>query len=570
MLWSRLCPAAFLGPPLGRLLGPLLGLMMLGAAACGVGGDAGPAPIGDQRIAGHDLSNLFFWNSSTLAFTRLDSEPDPSNPSSFPRNLWVWPDGMVAPLSTATSWSNSWSVRKVGDLLLTGDHGEQEFDLASLASANLDAAGQPDTDGVLRPIRYATIRPDGGAVLAYREAHPSALLIGRGPAPTEIATTQVLGVDFLGEDLAVVASFDRGNFALSRVAVSTGQVTALGAPTFDAAGLDFGCAAGQDSACTLFRAVACGEAAAACPDGTQPRCSIFYVRSGVNPSATALLPFPFAFDVASGTESALPGEGMSDLSVSPDQRRVAWVQWLDAATAAADGTPAAELYFRDLCTGLTGHCPLAERPRLAWRSDGEVLVAHQVNGGLPVVTFSDGVGVCSDLSPGVPVGPTAFSSDHSRMAWIASTSDDDDQLWVGDGVGRSAAAVATGRMGAMAFSPDGTKVILGRTATFYFKLSWIDLGADPPPERPITELASTFQIDSDRRVMALDRWNMQDESGRLVAADLAAGTLEVLAESVTAFASTTDADGATRVAYVIHNRFPSARDGLWETTLPPP
>jgi hypothetical protein len=560
---------------------------------CGGGDDGTPAPIGQQILTGRDFSNLFFWGGGTLVFTRDAAVPGAGGAD---QDLWIWPADAAAPeiALTQIDWSPPvwWPDIIVGDILMTGGNGERVYDLEARAAVDLTIVGiDPNVQTVLD---YSAVRSDGGVIVASREAFtggigptPPApgLLFGRAPSFSQSSPLLVIAFDFMGPDLALIAATDVAPTApasLFRMQLSPGTLTPgtptpgtltpLPVPAFDHV-ISAQCGAYRTSPCPLFRVVGCSNDVAPCPGSDQPPCSIFYER----PSADAPQSMtPYVFDVVSGQEVALPGVDPSQFSISPDQHRVAWTHSdLDDQRNGLPGSDMTNVYFRYLCAGTVGQCSVARPQRLGWRSDGSLLTIDRAANQLDVVSFPGGQ--CGSFFSGATdsIGTVLdhqFSPDNQSIVWRSSGASDQSGTVLSSRnlSGTAVLTLAEGDLLSYGFSGDGRRMFLTRATGGELTLSWIDPTQDHPAESSIAGAFSDASIRGNRRVLLIDRWNTQDGSGTLELVDLDAGGRQVLARSVSDFTVDASVDGPARVVYVVHGRYASGRDGLWQTTLSAP
>ena len=142
-------------------------------------------------------------------------------------------------------------------------------------------------------------------------------------------------------------------------------------------------------------------------------------------------------------------------------------------------------------------------------------------------------------------------------------------VWLADGAGGSAVAIAHGGSLRAQFSPDGRSLYV-RHDDEPFALGWFDLAASPPVENFLSINRGPSGVLGNRRALFIDHYNAQDGSGELVLVEPATGTRRSLARAVTDVAVAGAADGeGTDLAYAVRGRGNSSRDGLWLTTLPP-
>lgn len=576
-----------------RVVGSVLLLMAMVAPGQGCSAPGTPQQVpGRQVIAGRDLRSPFFWNPSTVAFIRSTQAAGAGGGD----DVWVLPldpaDGSAEPHLAAENVD--WALGPhtlVGDLLITGDRGEQVFDLQSRSRVSLDSVGRNLTTpsfvpGVTFPfvgIDYSAARRDGGVVAAYSSFGRSSLLVGRPPDFTRIADIVVTGMDFLGTDLAVLGhpfgapdggQMDTMAGSLYRMAIPSGELTQFPVPTFAPAvpgELECGVIAqlylNDLAPCLSFRVAGCRASDAPCPGSDHSPCAILYQRT-VDDGATPPTRRPVAYDVVSGQEIALPGQNPSGFWISPDQHRVAW---MSSATSSKDPqSPADEpaVYFRDFCTGAAGQWALPAPEQLDWwRSDSELLVASLSGPNVALLRFPTGEFTILDGSAGI--FDLQFSPGNQHLVWTSSLSSAEGaSVAISDGRGDGARLLAAGHVAGFQFSPDGQRASITRFQNGLISAVWVNLADVPPVEHPLAAASGGAEQMGNRRALSIDRWNTQDATGTLELIDLDGGSRQDLARDVSAFAVSGSPDDATEVAYVVHGRFGSNHDGLWLTTLP--
>ncbi len=544
-------------------------MLVAGAAlvqACD--GGSPPQQSGTQLLPGRDFGNLFFWNAQTAAFTRQTTAPGGAN-----QDLWVWPDEESAPLVALTQvdWSPPVSsfATIVGDILMTGPNGVRIYDLQARTAVDLESVGARGAP-TGTALGFAAIRRDGGSILGRLQM--GGLFVGRGATFSFLVPPYIAwGADFLGTDLAVVASpsvDELDSNLVYRMAVPSGEVTPLPVPPLGATPL--GCSSFQTSPCTQFRVVGCGAGDPVCAETGRAPCAIFYTRTDPTTMAT----HPFVFDVAAAQEQALPGDGPSGFVVSPDRRSVAWMH-SDFDDQNSGTTPPAEtaIYVRNLCSGAAVQCSLPRPQQIAWRSDGGALAVDLAEDQLGLVDVP--TGSCNVVGQGTVYAGTnlhAFSPPGDRLAWITMDRVADpplSMLWVGDAAGGGPREVASGLL-TFSFSPDGQAIFVFRANGDQISLGRVSLENGSPDEQMLADASNGAVTRGNRRVLLIDHWNGQDASGNLDLIDVSSGAHQVLAHAVTDFAVDSTVDGAARVIYAVRGRFTSGQDGLWNTTLPAP
>jgi hypothetical protein len=278
---------------------------------------------------------------------------------------------------------------------------------------------------------------------------------------------------------------------------------------------------------------------------------------------------PYVFDVDTGQETALPGNDPSVFVISPDRHSAAWMR-NDLTDANSGKVPPDEtpIYIHDFCSGAAVQCALPHPRLVSWRGDGGELAVDLDRNLLGLVDVA--TGNCNVLP--YSVGLHNFSPAGDRLAWVVLDPVVDTQaptLWVGDASG-GAAHLAAYDVDAFGFSPDGQRIFVSHSDGSQFSLSWVSSSFGPAQQTLIADAYSSGNVRGNQRVLIIDHWNSQDESGNLDLVDLASGTHQVLASAVTDVAAGSSVDGAARVLYAVRGRFASGQDGLWQTTLPAP
>jgi hypothetical protein len=541
-----------------------LGKWFATAIVAGCDGGSPPAPSGTQLLAGRDFGNLFFWNQNTPAFTRQTTAPGGAS-----QDLWVWPDGEGAPLLALSQidWSPPvWSARVfAGDVLMTGPFGERVYDLQLRSSLDLQTvASQERPNGA--GITWVSARRDGGSVVAHLSLGD--LFAGRGSTFTFVPPPYASWeADFMGDDLAVRASAsidDLNNELIYRLALPSGDLTPLPVPPLNPTAPN--CLTFATPPCKTFTVVGCGADDAVCPETGRAPCAILYLRADPTTAVTQ----PYVFDVNTGQETALPGNGPSAFVLSPDRQSAAWMHNdVDDANSGMVPPDQEPIYVHNFCNGADVQCPLPHPQQVSWRGDGGELVVDLAQNHVGLVDVP--TGTCSML--GGEIIQRTFSPAGDRLAWTVIDPGFDSlepMLWMGDAAGGEPHIVAYD-VGAFEFSPDGQRIFITRTDGSQFSLSWVSSSASGSVQQPL--LADAYggaNLLGNQRVLVIDHVNSQDLSGDLALVDIASGTSQLLAHAVTDFAATGSVDGAARVMYAVRGRFASGQDGLWQTTLPAP
>jgi len=283
---------------------------------------------------------------------------------------------------------------------------------------------------------------------------------------------------------------------------------------------------------------------------------------------------PYAFDLATGQELALPGSDPDSFLVSPDRHRVAWMATDQGQLSGPGATGENAVHVHDFCTGVDSMCTMIRPNRLSWRRDGRALTATVNDHQLGLMNLD--AGSCEVFGQDTIFSNVYFSfysPAGDRMAGVSFNPVVDpvgQMLWVADADGHQPRTLADGRFESVGFSPDGGRIFISRLAGDQSSLGWISTGVDPPVERVIASAYGGAVAHGNQRALLIDRWSAQDASGSLALFDLDRGTRQELARAVTDSAVDASADGAARVIYAVRGRFASGQDGLWQTTLPPP
>jgi hypothetical protein len=592
------------------------------AAGCGAG-DATAGMSGRQVVRGHDVSDVFFGDTHSVAFTRqtLDSS------QSQPQDLWVVGlDGSDPQIALpGIDWAPpvSWVNLRIGELLETGLTGRLFYDFASRQRSDLgqfadvppdggtpvttpaapdggapdDGGAPPDggtaVDGATPPPTWGdaggpVASPDGGITLAPNSywiatairrdgaqvalsgtgAFAMAGTLGVGP-PADLHTFtfdgEIGGVDFIGtsSDLALLyvppAASDPGA-GVYRFSPDTGTLTELVPPS------PIGEWGETLGGCLAFGAGPCDFFQVVGCGASDPVCP----DSGVTPCAIVYVKgdpenpgqlATYAYDLNAGAGFKLPGMNASHLFVSPDRHLLLW-----------DDSSFLSKRYWNLCTGKKDFCPDMAGSQLLWRPDWQGFVTLTNLGELAVASFADGV--CSGAAVAENVYGAAFTAASDRLAWLGSSdaAGDGAGVWLAQQDGSAAVQVTTGTFAGLRFSPDGTKLALARTNTSRASLAWLDLTASPPALHSLVDDYGGLSRMGNRRVLVIDNWNSQDASGDLAVVDIVGGARKELGRAVTQFATSGGSidDGGADLAYAVRSRVASDRDGLWLTTIPPP
>lgn len=562
----------------GRRLWRVGGLgvaVALATVGCG-GGDPGPMS-GHQALQGRDFGDLFFWQGRTLTFSR--DTADPSQPE--PQDLFVWPLDDPAPSLAlgAIDWRypNRWPAWLVGNLLLTGTQYERVYDVGTQQSADLFhdfgswAGGTPD-GGTSAPQLYellqtTAMRSDGRAFAKLIPSDASTIVVGHPPELRAFKVPEgstVGAVTFIGADLALLVrqkTADNDVVGVQKMDTSTGALTDLIAPT--AASEWVGVAGFCDDAqapgtCGFFGTVGCTIDEPACSDGQAPPCLVLYGKvDPADPKSRSA----FVHDVYAGRSSQLDGASPDRFYVDRGHHLLVW-----GSTTSGVGFTS----WWNTCTGVKHSCETWPGPAMAWRPDGGAITMFGPQQTMRIVNLTDGTCDAPDPQKSFSIYTAQYAPGSDRMWWVSAndTQEQSFTLWLADGNGGSPVAVATGPDLGGAFSGDGRRLYISHNGESSSALGWADVTASPPVENIVSTNRGDIGLLGNDRVLFVDHYNVQDGNGELVLVDLATGTRQSLARSVTGVAVSSEDEGAD-VAYAVRGRASSSRDGLWLTTLPP-
>jgi hypothetical protein len=193
--------------------------------------------------------------------------------------------------------------------------------------------------------------------------------------------------------------------------------------------------------------------------------------------------------------------------------------------------------------------------------------------GVRIVNVADSTCIEPEMPGAFGVYQVQFSPASDRLLWVAATDQGDttETLFVAaDANGQAPAPAVSGPWLVAAFSAGGQRIYVDHVGESSWALGWVDPAASPPSETILSTNFGPYGLLGDRRALFIDHFNRQDDNGELVLVDLTTGARQTLARAVTdvAVAGGGEAEG-TDVAYSVRGRAPSARDGLWLTTLPP-
>jgi hypothetical protein len=562
-----------------KKLARIVGLAaVVAVAGCG-GGDLGPMS-GHQALPGRDFGDLFYWKTRTLMFTR--DTADPSQPE--PQDLFMWPLDEAAPSLAlgGIDWvfPSRWPAWLVGDLLLTGTQYERVYDIGNRQSADLfhdfgsgTAPGSdPAAPQLYELLETTAMRSDGRAVSKLLPGSADTgdkIVVGR---PPEMHAFQVPGgttvgaVTFLGGDLALLVrqkTADSDVVGVKRMNAATGALTDLIAPSpaSEWVGVAGFCSDAQaPGTCGFFETVGCGVDEPACADGHAPPCLILYGKTDPNDATKRAA---FVHDVGAGTTTKLDG-------VDPD--RFYADRWHHLLVWGSTTVGAGYTSWWNMCTDVKHSCETWPGPALTWRPDGGALTMYGPQQTMRIVNLADGTCDAPDPQKTFSVYQAQYAPGSDRMWWV-SANDPQEQsftLWLADGNGASAVAIATGPNLGGAFSGDGQRLYISHSGESSAALGWVDVTASPPVETIISSNRGDIGLLGNNRVLFVDHYNVQDGNGELVFVDLATGARQSLARAVTSVSvSGGSEDEGADVAYAVRGRAASSRDGLWLTTLPP-
>jgi len=528
----------------------------LSLAACTDGG--APLTTGARILEGRDVHGAWFWRPRSLAYTR----PAASGTSGLD-DLWVRELDEAEPRLALTDlrWNaDAWPAVRIGNLLATGENATFAYDVDTRARGAF----------AFGPV---VLRPDGRALAHWEYANLSDGITAIGPLDVQrgFGGFVVRAGAFMGDDLAALGhrSEDRaGEQVLARLSPADGSTTVLvsGLPGWDPTASDMvaaSCFELSPEMCHLFQVLGCTADTPPCPDTGEIPCAIVYARDlpGSTPGQTSAQFIVASYDVNRAMEVPIEARVGFDgrLLRSPDGRRVAW-------------TDLTTLNVWDACTRRALRCEgptelgAAEISPEAWRPDGRAVRAVVGRQSLLLMSAEDGT--CA--SPGTAAPTYAFySQDGTRMGWLDQPfSGQERTLWISDGLGGGAAAVASGPILDAFFSQDTRFLVVRRLHDGTGSIGVIDLTDPSPTERPIAVSTAFTMALGTRRLVALTGWSNQDQSGRVELFDLVTGTSTVIAEPATTLAVAGSVDDAADIAYVLRTRVPSAFDGLWLATLP--
>jgi hypothetical protein len=527
----------------------------LSLAACTDGG--APLTTGARLLEGRDFHDTWFWRPRSLAYTRPAASGTAGAEDLSVREL----DEAEPRLAlTDVQWgADPWPVVRIGNLLATGENATFAYNVDTRARGAF----------AFGPV---VLRPDGGALAHWKYSNLSDGITAIGPldAQRSVGGFVVRAGAFVGDDLAALGhrtEDPEGQQVLARLSPADGGVTVLvsGLPAWDPAANDVvgaSCFGLTTEMCRLFQVLGCTAATPACPETGEIPCAIAYARDlpGSTPGQTYATLVVAAYDVNRAVEVPIEGRVAFDgrLLRSPDGRRVAW-------------TEGNALNVWDACAPRAQRCEgpsdlAAEISPEAWRPDGRALRAVLGRQSLLVMSAEDGR--CTLPATAAP-SFAFYSEDGTKMGWLDQPfSGPDRTLWMADGLGQGAAAVASGPILDAFFSQDTRFLVVRRLHDGTGSIGVIDLRDASPSERPIAVSTAFTMALGTRRLVALTGWSNQDQSGRVELFDLVTGTSTVIAEPATTLAVAGSVDDAADIAYVLRTRVPSAFDGLWLATLP--
>jgi hypothetical protein len=547
-------------------------VVLAGLASCSAGAP-GP-PLGQQLVAGRDVSNVFFWTDRSLGFTRAAADPAAGGP----QDLWVSSLDPPAPeLALAgVDWPRGPSFQyREGELLVTGDGRTRLYDVGRRLSANLATDFTPPAGGgdVLlfdgEPMRpFTLLRSDGGAIVTNLRGTSDTLIFGRPPDLKTFAIPDdghVGAAAFLGADLALLlmTTVDgKQVVGIHRLDAVSGALTTLvaPAPAENFVGVTGFCEARSGPSCGYFRSFGCAVNEPPCPDGSAPSCLVVYTT--LDPAGSGAT-VTFSHDVSRGVTRSLLGRNHDHMDYNDRSHLLVWGSTFELTTNHT--STCGDVGMRQ--------CPFSPGDVLVWRPDGEAFAPWDIAGSFTIVSptpFS-----CEVVPPDTNVGvrQLAWSPQGDRLMWISEAAGGGHTLWAAGPLGESPSVLASGGFLRKWLSPDGRRVFLWRATSLEMgataSLTWMDLTAATRVEN----ILSTNYYDGvfgNRRILITDHWNTQDSTGELMLVDPATGARTSLARAVSEFAVGGDVDAAdTNLAYAVRNRAASPRDGLWLATLPP-
>jgi hypothetical protein len=548
--------------------------------ACGTGdGTAGLS--GRQIVKGHDVSDVFFANPDTLAFTREAQTASEATP----QDLWTWglSDGTPDVGLVGIDWAPPvwWPRLLMGDLLQTGSNGRLFYDFSLRRGTDLGGFGliprealvPQEGGGFTAPTAnnypLVTVVQRGGGLVAVTGLQRGRIGVGR---PSDVRSFEfpgyVTAMDFLGSDLAVIYTpvpepDTQAVAGVYKLTVASGELTPLVAPRpLEEWQQTLSSCSTFDNGCALLRVVGCGASDPPCPGSGKALCFVLYAKQSPEDPTTTV---PFAYDVSSRGSFRMPGQNPLAFLVSPDQHTVVWQSQTDPEGRPGVMTPR----FWDLCTNVEALCPDSGPSQIGWRPGGGGFVLLDFQGPLRVANSE----VCGTVTT-APVRLVQYSPSGDRLAWLFRDDGGDGEpseaLYLTSWDGSSPMRIAEGDIYGLRFTSDGQRMILARRGQDTSSLSWLDLTVSPPQEHRLADNYGGFSRGGVRRMLLVDHWNSQDASGDLVLIDIASGLRQALGRAVTEFAVSGDVDSdPVNVAYSVRSRVPAARDGLWLTALPP-
>jgi hypothetical protein len=568
-----------------------IALMVAAGPACEESSSA--RTPGERLLAGRDIAESWFWRSGILAYTTTAASGDPERQDFWVRDLAA-PGPRLA--LTDVDWAPPvwWPRAVAGDLVVTGSYVLRAYDRSRDLTTALvlpPSLFPPDTAIPGTTSLQVAVRPDGLMLAEFPEPITGVdlLRVGRLGEERELRGFSTRALDFIpggsggDSDLVLLGHLTgdpEGSQTMVRFFATDGSMTALAtdplpawtpSERFDAIG---SCSLGFP-ACNLLQVVGCSPETPACPETGEPPCAVVFARDGPGPAPGApgapddVVLVPAAFDMKTGTELPLGGLITSyGFARSWDRRRVAFTDVADPL--------APEVVVWDACRPAPVRCPLPRSTAAfvfasGWRPDSQAVTAYgattDTGEGELLVVEGDG---CSYPEGGGPNlrGYIGFSSDGTLLSWISGTGSADSTLWLADGSGRGARAVATGFISYAVFGPDSRYLLVFRSNDRLISMSAIDLQTPERRERPLADSVGFRLALGRERVLAIGHWNTQDLSGDLTVYDLARGTSTVLASPVSDVAVDGSVDGDATVVYTVHTRFPSGSDGLWISRLP--
>jgi hypothetical protein len=577
-----------------KLVAALGAIALAVAAGSGCEETSSARTPGERLLAGRDIAESWFWRSGILAYTTAAASGDPETQDFWVRDLAA-PGPRLALADVDWAPPVWWPRTVAGDLVITGSYVFRAYDRSRDLATTLvlpPSLAPPAGGGPISSRLRVAVRPDGLMLAEFPEPVTGVdlLRLGRLGEERELRGFSTRALDFIpggggggDSDLVLLGHPTRGpegSQIMVRFSAADGSLTPLAtdlfpawtpSERFDAIG---NCSLGFP-ACNMLQVLGCSPETPACPETGEPPCAVVFAReapatapgAGGAPDEAVLV--PAAFDMKTGTELPLGGATTNyGFARSWDRRRVAFTDVTDPLA------PGVAVW--DACRPAPVRCPLPRSTSAfvfasGWRPDSQAVTAYgrtnETEEGELLVVEGDNCSYPEGSGPHLR-GYNGFSSDGTLLSWISGTGSADSTLWLADGSGRGARALATGFISYAVFGPENRYLLVFRSNDRRLSMSAIDLQTPDGRERPLADSVGFRLALGRERALAIGRWNTQDLSGDLTVYDLARGTSTVLASPVSDIAVDGSVDGDATVAYTVHTRFPSGSDGLWLSRLP--